>query len=120
MTSRVRNSATLLLLATAALAARAQARPPSELYGKVLKVERGDGTFYVRHKRGGIAEVTTPAGRDVTGRWRLADGNICYDFAAKLAECWSYRGPLRTGKAVGSVASDGRKARITLLARKSA
>ena len=65
---------------------------------------------------GGIVRVTSPTG-DETGRWKIADDHLCFEFNGEEPDCWPWDGRLPEGRAIPAAHSDGRALIIMLQPR---
>ncbi|QPQ55415.1 hypothetical protein IC614_02045 [Allosphingosinicella flava] len=102
------------------MASQAPARSDPEivegLSGRTARVQLADGrTLLVTHHRDGTAHMTGDGGLDMTGRWSVSNGQLCFDWTGQPRECWPYGGPLTPGEKVQSTSSRGQIITTTLL-----
>ena len=88
-----------LILAPIA-AASAQWVPGAEITGQSIQVETNGVVNTINFDPGGVARITTPAGRQVLARWTVANQMLCLESGANVQECWPYRSPFQAGQAV--------------------
>ena len=108
------------LAATIALAgcAGSQAdRPQSAAAGladRSIQVRTAAGQLStLRLARDGIVSASFD-GREVAGRWALADDQLCFTWSGNFRECWPYAEPLRRGDTRAITSSRGNKVTVTL------
>jgi len=84
------------------------------LSGRTARVESADGRIiYVTHNPDGTARMTG-GGLDMSGRWSVANGQLCFDWGNQPRECWPYAGPLQPGIPVRSTSDRGQIITTTL------
>lgn len=100
----------------------ASAEQPSDpqivegLAGRTARVVLADGrTIMVTHERDGTARMTGEDGLEMTGRWSVTNGQLCFDWTGQPRECWPYGGPLTPGQTVRSSSDRGQVITTTLL-----
>ena len=107
----------LLLAAAAALtlgSAAAAQTPVTDLTGRQMTVvDAGGARTTIRFEAEGVARVRSPAGEE-TGRWTIADQQLCFEFESEAPDCWPWDGSMPEGRAVPAAHADGRAVLVTL------
>lgn len=86
-----------------------------ELQGKTARVELADGrTLFVQHNADGTARLTGAGLSPMTGRWFVAQQELCFDWPERPRECWPYTSPAQPGETVRSRSDQGQEIRTTL------
>ncbi|MBB5746879.1 hypothetical protein [Brevundimonas variabilis] len=102
-------------LATLSLGSIATATEPlNDLSGRQMTVvdQQGERTV-IRFESEGIVRVTTAAG-DASGRWKIADRQLCFEFEGQETDCWPWDGTMPEGTAVPAYNGNGPFVLVTL------
>ena len=79
--------------------------PGSEIVGQSVQVNTNGTVNTVYFDQGGAARIMTPAGNSVSGRWSVANQQLCLDIGSGSAECWPYRSAFQAGQNVSLTSS---------------
>ena len=79
--------------------------PGSEIVGQSVQVNTNGTVNTVYFDQGGAARIITPAGNSASGRWSVANQQLCLDIGSGSAECWPYRSAFQAGQNVSLTSS---------------
>jgi hypothetical protein len=71
----------------------------AEITGHAVSVDSSGIVNIVHFDPGGTARIVSPAGREVQGRWWVADNTLCLSVGA-AKECWPYQAEFVAGQPV--------------------
>lgn len=93
-------SVCLLFAPLTAASAQTAWVPGAEITGQSIQVDTNGVVNTVQFDPGGIARITTPGGRQVEGRWSVANQMLCLETGGNVRECWPYRSAFIAGQPV--------------------
>jgi hypothetical protein len=92
--------ACLIFAPLTAASAQSMWVPGSEITGQSIQVETNGVINTVYFDPGGVARIASPSGRQVQGRWSVADQMLCLETGGGAHECWPYRVAFQAGQPV--------------------
>ena len=105
-------SALLMLGACATISGPREGR---ELVGETLRVETiRNEVSTLRFRRDGTVRAEF-GGNELTGRWNVHAGQLCFFWRGAPRECWRYAAPFERGRTVSIRSDRGNRVRVTRL-----
>lgn len=105
-------AAAAMLVSAAAVTAVAQ--EPIDLTGRSMTVVDASGATHTIHYDAENVVRAVAGDQTATGRWEVADGQLCFEFPGEARDCWPWDGDFPTGQAVPVTSPKGDAYIITL------